>query len=76
MNLKDAIAANRAREAAKRDVTLASGKKVTHTRQPNGSWLVNEELSRAEWLEYVGVVERPTSKFATEADRDDFYLRR
>lgn len=54
--LQRAIAANRARETGRRDVVLPSGKKVTHTRQPNGTWLINEPLNDDEWFEYVDAI--------------------
>jgi hypothetical protein len=75
-NLNDAIAANRDREAAKRDVRLASGKIVTHTRHPDGAWLVDQDLTADEWLQYVGLVKGRISDFANEADREDFDRRR
>ena len=47
--------------AMKKDITLSTGRVVTHERMDNGAWNAvpttgPDELTEAEWIEYVGIV--------------------
>jgi hypothetical protein len=49
------------------DITLSSGRVITHTREPNGSQLATPttgfyEMTNAEWIEYCDIVNPKTTK--------------
>jgi len=51
------------------NVTLSSGRVITHTREPNGSQLATPttgpvEMTNKEWLEYVSIINPKTTKAA------------